>query len=382
MVSTSEFWRLAVESRLLTVQQVERLQSEFAQLKGASPHGSAAALVEWLVARNILSRYQTKILGGGRAGPFFYGDYRVYDRIESGPLSGMFRAVHVASNHPVLLQFLTGPVTNDPTRWTAAAARAARFVGLRHPHLARIHELVDLVTFKFVVLEDPTGRTLQQQLADAGRYPPAEACRLAWQLAQALAYLHSQGIVAGDLRASRVWVGDDGHARLLLDPVRPPEPPQFGGPDSGGELLERADYLAPEFTRPGKLPDPLTDIYALGCLTYQMLHGSPPFAGGDLTRKLQRHAKEPIAPLEPLGVPQPVAQIVAYAMAKNPTVRFPSADLVAQQLRPLVDPTRLAQLPAVPPTLAAFDAVLQQRHGFRQPATAAPAATAPAMATA
>ena len=60
------------------------------------------------MARNVLSKYQTTILLAGRPGPFYYGDYKVYDRVEQGRLAGQFRAVHAPTGHPVLLQFLTG----------------------------------------------------------------------------------------------------------------------------------------------------------------------------------------------------------------------------------------------------------------------------------
>ena len=82
--------------------------------------------------------------------------------------------------------------------------------------------------------------------------------------------------------------------------------------------------------RRGRLPDPLTDIYALGCTLYALLAGQPPFAGGSLQQKLARHATEPIRPLESMGVPQPIAQLVAYLMAKNPAVRYQSAALVGR----------------------------------------------------
>src|SRR5678816_3096121 len=72
---TANFWRLLEESRLQTSEQCQQLRADFAHVKGAGDGGNSKTLVEWLVARNILSRYQTTILLGGRSGPFMYGDY-------------------------------------------------------------------------------------------------------------------------------------------------------------------------------------------------------------------------------------------------------------------------------------------------------------------
>src|SRR5690606_21911251 len=99
-------------------------------------------------------------------------------------------------------------------------------------------------------------------------------------------------------------------------------------------LAQSADYLAPELMQPGRAPDPLSDVYALGCTLYCLLTGNPPFAGGNVQQKMQRHATEPIRPLEAFGIGPPLAQLVPYLMAKNPAVRLQSAAIVAEQLAP------------------------------------------------
>ena len=150
-VKIPEFWKLLLDSKLMSADECARLGEEFGQVKGAAKQGNARTLVEWLIAMDKLTRYQAKILLGGRAGPFVYGDYKVTDRVQQGALAGMFRAVHAATNHPVMLHFLTGPVTQDPQLWAAAARRAQAYYTVVHPHLVRCHEIVDLTAFKFMV---------------------------------------------------------------------------------------------------------------------------------------------------------------------------------------------------------------------------------------
>ena len=362
-VSIPAFWNLLEESRLLSVEQTRQLTGEFSQVKGAADQGNAKSLAEWLVARNILSRYQSTIFLAGRSGPFLYGDYNVYDRVDRGRLAGQFRALHRATGHPVMLQFLTGPVIQDPQLWAVAAHETLAACLIQSPHVVRYFEPVDLVSFKFLVSEDLRGGTVEDRLA-GGRLPPHEAARLIRLAAIGLAQMHQAGRVHGDLRPANLWLENAGqqagNLKLLFAPQEAPGPVNFAQQD--GKLAALADYLAPELMQPGKVPDPLTDIYALGCALYCLLSGSPPFAGGNSQQKMVRHANEAIRPLEPFGVPPPLGQLVAYMMAKQPAVRYQAAGIVAEQLSPWIDPALAYwQPPAPPPTLSNYENWVRQK---------------------
>lgn len=365
-ISTAEFWKLLGDSRLLAPDQVQQLAGEFGHIRGAGGQATGKTLAEWLVTKNVLSRYQATILQAGRAGPFYYGDYKVYDRVEGGRLGGYFRAVHAPTGHPVLLQFLTGPVISEPQLWAAAANEVLAATAIVSPHIERYFEPVDLQSFKFLVCEDLRGDSLDQRLA-AGRIPPAEACRIVRLAAVGLAQMHQSGRMHGDVRPANILLeplpSHPGNVKLLFDATQSPGPVDFTQQQPGSRLMQMADYLAPELMTPGRAPDPLTDIYALGCTLYAMLSGNPPFAGGHLQQKMTRHATEAIRPLEMFGVPQPIAQVVAYMMAKNPAVRFQSAAVVAEQLGAFVDPAALyAQPPAAPTTLGNFEHYVRQKQ--------------------
>lgn len=363
--SVPEFWQLVEQSRLLVAEQCRQLNHEFHATNGSTDHTSPRALGEWLVSRNVFSRYQVTVLLAGRPGPFVYGDYKIYDRVESGRLANEFRAVHAAAGHPVLLRFLTGPVAQDARLWAAAATDAQVACSLNHPQLQRYFELVDLGSFKFLVEEDLHGETLGERLG-ARRMPPQEACRIARQVAQGLAALHATGRAHGDVRPLNIWLEPTepprpDNVKLLRDPLTAPAPPNLAAEDPQGWVLAQSDYLAPEFQMPGKSPDVLTDLYALGCTLYHMLAGHPPFPGGSVMQKMARHANEAIRPLESYGVPKPVAQLVTFLMAKNPSLRYQDAQTVADQLAAFIDPA-FAHLPPPPslPTLPAYEAAIRQ----------------------
>ena len=98
-VSITDFWRLAVESRLIAPADCERLNAQFGGVKGAASQSNANTLGEWLVAGGMITRYHARTLLAGHSGPFYYADYYVYDRIRSkeGRLAGLLRAMHVPS---------------------------------------------------------------------------------------------------------------------------------------------------------------------------------------------------------------------------------------------------------------------------------------------
>ena len=132
-VTIPDFWRLVLESQLLTPAQCQQLATSFGSSQGAS--GDSQALANWLISQNVISRYQATVLLAGRPGPFCYGEYKIYDRIESGRLAGWFRAVHIATNHPVMLKFLTGSASQNTNLWKHIAS----FLPFtNHPNLVRL----------------------------------------------------------------------------------------------------------------------------------------------------------------------------------------------------------------------------------------------------
>jgi serine/threonine-protein kinase len=357
-MDTRELWRLLSESRLMPDERIEKLKGEFARVKGAGGQANAAALAEWLIAQKAITRYQAKILLAGKSGPFVYGDYVVRERLTGGRLSGLFRAVHASTRHPVLLYFLTGPVVKDPALYRTAIAQLATAAKAPHPSLMQVYQLVDLGSFKFIALEDLNGGPCDEVLAAKKRASAAVACRLIRQVALGAGALHTAGVAHGEIRPRNIWVDSQGHGRLLQGPlVREVHlgPPTMHGGLSGEQLASVADYFAPEMARPGQTADALTDVYALGCTLYELLSGRPPFAGGDAATKMQRHAREAIAPLTPLGAPEALEKSVAFAMAKDRRVRFQSAAQFAEALAPFIDPGKLAAMPAPAETYAAYE---------------------------
>ena len=351
-----DFWKLVLESKLLTREQCQHLATSYGSSQGAT--ADVNALVKWLLGQNVLSRYQASILLAGRAGPFAYGDYRIYDRVENGRLAGWFRATHAGTNHPVMLKFLAGEAAQNANLWAYITGTIA---ATAHPNLVWYYDAVDLKSYKFLVTEDLRGQSLAERIQASGVLPADEACRVAQFAANGLAHLHQQGRPHGDARPANMWLEATGNVKLMYEPDVPAFAPNFAQPTEA--LQAAADYLAPDFMQSGKTTDYLTDVYAIGCSLYELISGQPPFAGGTIPAKMQRHATEAIQPLEAVGAPPAVGQVVAYLMAKNPAVRYQQAAAVVEQLGHFVGAAQANYQPtAAAPTAQIYEAWLQQKR--------------------
>ena len=327
-LSVPDFWKLLAASGLLSPERCESLASEYAQLPGKKQGNQVQALAEWLVARGEITGYQARLLLSGRPAPLVLGDYMILHRVSSGRFTGFYRAEHRSTGHTVLLQFPSGVVPWDRARWQVNR----RLADLRDAYVVRCYEAVEWQKRRFLVFEEVAGPSLRERLNGAGRLPAEQVCRLAVSAARGLAAIHRSGRPHGDVRPENILCPVTGPSRLVMDGEIELRPLNFTLPETAESLRQRADYLAPEFTQAGKTPDVRTDIYALGCTLYEALAGHPPFPGGDLKNKLLRHAREPMRPLASHGVSAELERAVAYMMAKNPPIRFQSAQALADQL--------------------------------------------------
>jgi serine/threonine protein kinase/tetratricopeptide (TPR) repeat protein len=187
----------------------------------------------------------------------------------------------------------------------------------------------------YLVMELVRGHTLAKLLAAMGRLPTARVTHMAIQLCDALHAAHREGIVHRDLKPGNIMVLDEppgADALKVLD---------FGLAKSvAGEAttaITRTDaqlgtplYMAPEQVQ-GETLDARTDLYALGCILYEMLSGRPPFVEPSITGLLAKHVYELPPPL-PADVKRPLAEIVMRLLEKKPAARFASAADVRAEL--------------------------------------------------
>jgi serine/threonine-protein kinase len=205
---------------------------------------------------------------------------------------------------------------------------------LAHPHILPLFESGEAAGNLWYTMPYVDGASLRQRLQREPQLPVGEAIRIATQVAEALDHAHQQGIVHRDIKpenilleGERALVTDFGIARAL--------------DAAGGEKLTQTGlalgtptYMSPEQAAASSRLDARSDIYALGCVTYEMLAGSPPFTGPTGQAILARHAVDPVPPLHTVRatVPEAVEEAIERALAKVPADRFATAGEFARAL--------------------------------------------------
>lgn len=196
---------------------------------------------------------------------------------------------------------------------------------LRHPNILPLFDSGEAAGFLYYVMPLVEGESLRSRLTREPQLPVDEAVRLADEVADALHYAHSRGVVHRDVKPENVLL-ENGHA-VVAD---------FGIAHamnaSGGETLTAVgtslgtpQYMAPEQAS-GEVVDARADLYALGCMLYEMLAGAPPFTGPNAMAIMARHMVDPVPRLEtvrPTVAPN-ITGAIERALAKSPADRFQS----------------------------------------------------------
>ena len=268
------------------------------------------------------------------------GPYEIQAPLGAGGMGEVYRARDTKLGREVALKVLPPHFAGDPERLARFQREAQVLASLNHPNIATIHGLEDSDGTPALVLELVEGPTLADRIA-AGRVPIGEAIRIAREIADALAAAHEHGIVHRDLKPANikltssgaVKVLDFGLAKLAEGPMRPggssvahlSMSPTMTSPammTGVGLILGTAAYMAPEQAR-GQVVDKRADIFAFGCVLYEMLTGSRLFEGRDVTETLASVLKtEPSWAALPSDTPPALRRLLRRTLQKDPDERL------------------------------------------------------------
>lgn len=279
--------------------------------------------------------------------PRTIGKYVILDQIDKGGQGRVFRVLHPQLQGEFVLKLAHRPLEPGSPRRGSLLAEGRILARLDHPNLARVVDLDFDCDFPFLVLECVRGRTLDRYAAD-DRPTPQQAARIVAELAQAVAYLHGQGVVHQDIKPRNVVLDGAGRPRLIdfgLAQLRQAWSDSRDMPSGG-----TPQFMAPEQARgESERVGPASDIFALGGLLYFLLTGRPPFDGataGEARAQAARCAFDRTA-LRGRGIPRWLARTVLRAMAADPADRHPRAEDLARDLERFVAlPRRLRRLVA------------------------------------
>jgi DNA-binding beta-propeller fold protein YncE len=318
------------------------------------------------------------------------GSFEIVAPLGAGGMGEVFRAHDTRLDRDVAIKILPDALAGDRDRTARFEREAKTLAALNHPHIAHVYGFEDLPTQmgagRALIMELVPGVTLAEHLA--GRALPLdEALAIARQIADALDAAHENGVVHRDLKPANIKIRDDGVVKVLdfgLAKVllATPDGQQADGEKLGshqayaptltspavtaaGVILGTAAYMSPEQAR-GKPVDKRADIWAFGCVLYEMLAGRPPFAGETITDLAAAVLRQ-----EPdLGVVQAPARIrtlIARCLQKDPRQRLRDiGDARLELPEPLADDLASpVELPASPRMVRnAAAAVLILATGF------------------
>jgi serine/threonine protein kinase len=256
------------------------------------------------------------------------GDYRLEELVGRGGMGVVYRATQLKLGRSVAIKLIL-PEVGEEEAFRARFKREARLAaGIDHPNVVPVYQADEEDGHLYIAMRYVEGTDLRSLVASAGRLAPGHATRLVVQIAAALDAAHAQGLVHRDVKPANVLLtgryGEE-HA-YLTDFGLMKHTTSHGELTRSGAFVGTLDYAAPEQLRGWKV-DARTDVYALGCLLYQLLTGEVPFPRDSSGAKVWAHMDAP--PPRPTetapGVPEGFDDVVLCAIAKDPDARYPSA---------------------------------------------------------
>ena len=289
------------------------------------------------------------------------GRYQCDERIGSGGMGEVYRARHLGLDRDVAVKVLSvvGLEKNQEERIKERFKREAVALSkLRHPNTVQVVDFGWTDDKRpYIVTELLTGRTLDHLLRDETRLSAGRAIHILSQVCMSLAEAHQHGIVHRDLKPSNVFlveiigqkdfvkVIDFGVARVAVtDDINRARPLTVEG-----TTLGTPDYMAPEQAR-AQTPTAATDVYALGCILYELLAGEPPYIGDTALQVMVKHITHPVPQILAVrpDLGPGLADAVARAMSKDPAQRPQDAGGFLEVLRKIPRSEATVSLPDLP----------------------------------
>ena len=287
VLASDDLVRRLTELQLCRPQDFQRAKGYVRRLAYDLP-AFDSVWIDALVQLRRLTPYQARVLEQGAASELRIGPYVIVDELGRGPHATTYLAKTLERQDRCVVKRLRVAAEDVTECRRRLLALLERTTDWSHPHLVVPHSTPacgeqELATVSRFV----AGVPLSELLVRRGRFPASAVIEVARQLLDGLASLDGRGLVHGDIRLSNVRLTDRGLAVLVDGGVRPAVCPELTIHESFA--LEGCDGVAPELIGTGITPNASTELYALGCLLWQLLAGRPPYPMADPLMKLAAH---------------------------------------------------------------------------------------------
>ena len=265
------------------------------------------------------------------------GPYEITGTVGAGGMGEVYQAHDTKLGRDVAIKVLPEAFAHDPERLARFQREAKMLAALNHPNIATIHGLEQSGDTSYLVMELVSGETLADRVRRDGPVPVEEALAISKQIAEALEAAHEKGIIHRDLKPANVKVTPEGKVKVLDFGLAKAFEGDATNEDMGnsptlsmaatmqGVILGTAAYMSPEQAR-GKAVDKRTDIWAFGCVVYELLTGKQAFHGEDTTEILASVVKsEPDWTALPANISPSIRVLLQRCLRKDRRQRTPDA---------------------------------------------------------
>ncbi|BBY85920.1 Stk1 family PASTA domain-containing Ser/Thr kinase [Mycolicibacterium tokaiense] len=257
------------------------------------------------------------------------GRYELGEILGFGGMSEVHLARDTRLHRDVAVKVLRADLARDPSFYLRFRREAQNAAALNHPAIVAVYDTGEAETatgpLPYIVMEYVDGVTLRDIVHNDGPMPPKRAIEVIADACQALNFSHQHGIIHRDVKPANIMISktgavkvmDFGIARALAD---------SHSVTQTAAVIGTAQYLSPEQAK-GESVDARSDVYALGCVLYEVLTGEPPFVGDTPVAVAYQHVREdPVPPsARRSSIPPELDAVVLKALAKNPDNRYQSA---------------------------------------------------------
>jgi eukaryotic-like serine/threonine-protein kinase len=258
--------------------------------------------------------------------------FELEEQLGSGAMGQVYRARFVKNDRRVALKLLPKEIAANPTLVARFQREMEVLKDLRHANIVHCFGGVCEGEQQFYAMELVDGGTVASLLAEQGRLTWHQTIEIGLQVCAALACAHDKGVIHRDLKpanllltkSGKVKLGDFGLAMVASEVKL----------TAAGKTMGTLHYMAPEQIHGKTKLSHKTDLYALGCVLFELLTGRPPFVGENMAEILQQHLRQPPPPVSALapGCPEPLVQLVGELLSKDPDRRPESAQKIARRL--------------------------------------------------
>ena len=277
--------------------------------------------IDALLQARKLTPFQAKLLESPDPSRLCVGPCLLTGQLGQGVAATTYLARRRDGNERCVLKLIDRPPESMSSGLTSLENLIARLEGFSHPSIVAPHTALRDAERLVAVSRFVSGLHLGELLVRRGRFPSAIVIELAAQLIDGLAALEETGCLHGDVHLANVRVTSAGVAVLVDTGIRPAVAPELTV--AAGHPPDRCDGIAPELIGTGNRATAASDLYALGCLLWQLLAGRPPFPSGDPLSKLAAHQMRPVGDVREWApdTPPALAEAIRTFTEKDPADR-------------------------------------------------------------